>query len=761
MAECLETDAPLSWTNGSFNRNITLFLKRLYIGSAPRATRDQYYILSGGPGGSGESLEQIGIVALQRWFRHQWGSDPSSATVDIYLPDHRGTGHSHRLWCPSLDVSGPPNVTACLAEMRTLEGGDDGLAQFNPTNAALDLKHLISLTKGTGRVWVHGLSYGSFLAQRYLAVAPTQASGVVLDGVCPPDHTRFVDYDFNFGEVGLTLLERCAADPVCALHFHDRDPLLALYTIREHITAGHSPCADALNLTLHDLSLTFARLLPDSYARPLIPALIARLARCLPSDFDAWSHLLALVRAPGMMPACWSSPLNIRFDMDSPITQNNIILGEMWTGKPSPSATIPSCDELQALSAHSYFAEFDVPATCTDWLGIWPRYAPDPYTWGYPDPAALPKGFPVLMLNGNLDSQTPLFYAREVAQHYTDGGKWLVEIPLSGHTPLISSPLPQGYYPDDFQYNDTTTCGFEILSELVFAKDLTVPPPRRCLAAVQPVDFGGLRPETRQCARTMFASEDLWHEVLAVVSPAVPASGAPLVWRSGGRYSIAWRLALGPADPPVHALTLSLYRGGVHVVVIADSVPPTPPEYLWSIPASVAPGDGYEIRVGNATELGVEAVLVGFSPLFQVAPLPACPSSAACDACLLHAGCGFCAAAALCVPGDDAGPNPAVAGGCPSWSIASSDAHAAQCPAGGDQFGTHATDVLTIVFGVLCCALVAGLVTTLLCRRRVSLRGYRPVAPFQSDANRADHEAAPAKDQPTSAPPTAVNASLA
>ena len=120
---------------------IAIFVKRLPA-TAPR--RGVLWLLAGGPGGAGDDLE--------------WLADALSFLVpdlDIYLPDHRGTGRSGRLGCAAEGVGTPggrrildSERAACGAELRATWGQD--LAAFTPTAAAQDLQALIADTRQPG-----------------------------------------------------------------------------------------------------------------------------------------------------------------------------------------------------------------------------------------------------------------------------------------------------------------------------------------------------------------------------------------------------------------------------------------------------------------------------------------------------------------------------------------------------------------------------------------------------------------------------------
>src|SRR5688572_26126213 len=79
-AECANVEVPLDWKSPS-GKKVTFFVKRLLgKGAEPRK---QLWLLQGGPGAAGDGLEPLAEEVAAR-----------DDGVDIYIPDHRGTGRS-------------------------------------------------------------------------------------------------------------------------------------------------------------------------------------------------------------------------------------------------------------------------------------------------------------------------------------------------------------------------------------------------------------------------------------------------------------------------------------------------------------------------------------------------------------------------------------------------------------------------------------------------------------------------------------------
>src|SRR5690606_7389632 len=87
-ASCATLEMPIHWDDPQ-SQTIPVFAKRLSA-TAPR--RGQLWLLQGGPGGAGHALEPLAERLANR-----------HPNLDIYIPDHRGTGRSARLGCPAAE----------------------------------------------------------------------------------------------------------------------------------------------------------------------------------------------------------------------------------------------------------------------------------------------------------------------------------------------------------------------------------------------------------------------------------------------------------------------------------------------------------------------------------------------------------------------------------------------------------------------------------------------------------------------------------
>ena len=216
-ANCRKYRVPLDYSQGKAGGNITVTVRR-----SRAASKDdgQLWMMQGGPGAPSHPL--LGMISV-----------PGRVS---YTLDHRGTGWSTALDCPTVRRKpgnlpwgnswmkwvGLGNVSvetidACLLEISQDIGAPK---HFTASNAARDLASIIMAIRAeTGSkadVAIHGFSYGTLWARRFLELQgeefPTIVSHVGIDGVCSGDYD-FGQYALAANRAGQRLLDDyCDAD---------------------------------------------------------------------------------------------------------------------------------------------------------------------------------------------------------------------------------------------------------------------------------------------------------------------------------------------------------------------------------------------------------------------------------------------------------------------------------------------------------------------------------------------------------------------
>jgi pimeloyl-ACP methyl ester carboxylesterase len=378
-------------------------------GAAPRG---DLVVLSGGPGQPGLGFGPRMAQRLRR----------AAAGHRIVVVDQRGTGR-RALRCPALqtavgtsDLATPPAraVAACargLGPARDAFATADTVADLDALRGALH-----------DRAWaLAGVSYGTFVAERYALAHPARTRALVLDSVVPQE--------------GVELLERV--------------PLRATARVLRRLCADVThPCAGTGADPVADLRAVLAAH-PD-LGPPLLDALTERsigvprlgevptvLHAAAGGDLGPLRTLLrtAAGEQRAVPPALFSAGLHAAtLCADAPA---------LWPGGPAapPRVRAAALARLRATLPAAQTAPWP-PSTALD-QGLlatcraWPPTAPPPAPARTATIAA-----PALLLAGDHDLSTPLEWARAQARRMPHAR--VVVVPGAGHSILSREPGSTG-----------------------------------------------------------------------------------------------------------------------------------------------------------------------------------------------------------------------------------------------------------------------------------------------------------------------------
>ena len=397
---CATFDAPLDHDVPG-GKTIKLLASR--IASTPGATA-QVWVLQGGPGASAVDMTQIGLEFAR-----------GVPKLDVYTLEHRGVGASDRLGCKDEPMTEDPAVAlafwkSCAAELET-KWGKDGLAKFNTTQAARDLGWVIDRVRKPGqKVFVYGVSYGTYWAQRYLQVRDEQPDAVILDSVVPPGIQFLSKFDAQYDGVLLKLAEHCKTDTTCKTHLGD-DPFATVKSLVAKVRAG--TCATGLP---KETIFAGARILMQAGGADVLALpLLYRYGRCSSGDVAAIKKLAATLKmfVPGP-----------RF---SQALFFNVALSELWETPGPPREELVARSEAAMLGGEA--------PQISDVREFWPLYPPDKYVGVVPTTKK-----PVLLLNGTWDVQTPIELAEKMKDFFVAPGQSFVTFPFGNHTAFMNTP---------------------------------------------------------------------------------------------------------------------------------------------------------------------------------------------------------------------------------------------------------------------------------------------------------------------------------
>lgn len=418
QAECARVTVPLDYQSAQ-DGSFTVMVKQAVSQVRPTA---QLWFLEGGPAESATA----GL--------HRQQAEVPAARPDIvyYAVDHRGMGGSEHLTCAQLpEASAQERWSACSTHLLETVG-KSRLDRMTMSNAARDIGTLIEKLRLPGvRVFIHGTSYGTSLAQRYLQLFPQQVDGVILEGVAVStqvfevDGRRFsgaVDWDQRMNMAVSKLFERCALAPGCGDRFEEH-PWEVAHRTMASLYSGH--CA-ALGADPDHVKASFGAFVGRADRMALAPALIKRLQRCNDDDRDV---LRAFVRNYYSDMAAVGN----ENDATSNAAGHHVSLSEVGWAPPA------QLEQLRRQFSHELTVAYGVEKFYTELSAFWPVYPRDELHGRWPSYEG-----PMLMLQGGLDGYTTYDKALYVRARFDGPHQNWVVFPEGAHAIIGATPTVDG-----------------------------------------------------------------------------------------------------------------------------------------------------------------------------------------------------------------------------------------------------------------------------------------------------------------------------
>jgi pimeloyl-ACP methyl ester carboxylesterase len=345
--------------------------------------------LSGGPGQPGVPF----LASFRRWL------GPAAARRRVVTFDQRGTGRG-ALRCPALqramgtsDLTVPPPA-AVVRCARTL---GERRRFFTTADTVEDIE-LLRRALGVPRIALDGVSYGTYVAERYALAHPRSVDRLVLDSVVP--------------HAGLDALY---ADGL-------RATARVLRALCRAARCGRDPARDlaAVVRRRHDGPAILDAIVALSVFDPSFPGLLPALADARAGRPAALERLLATVRrgerAPALVLSQGLHAATLCGDLAGPWRSPAApVAGRAAALRRAAAAVDPWPYDRATLTGNG------LAQTCVRW---------PPMPAAPPPPADLPP-VPVLLLAGDRDLSTPLEWARREAAHAPRGR--LVVVHGNGH----------------------------------------------------------------------------------------------------------------------------------------------------------------------------------------------------------------------------------------------------------------------------------------------------------------------------------------
>ena len=435
-ATCGTASVPADWTVPDGRR---MEIAYVLVTSASGESSGTVIPFMGGPG---ESITaQIGLFAP---LTEQL---PDS---DQLIVDARGTGRSGALECPVLDDATEfafgdtqPRDTGLCGEQI---GPDRN--HYTTVATALDIE-AIRRELGLEPPSLIGFSYGTYLAQTYTTLFPEEVRGTVLDGAFPIEQTGWgTDIATNVE----TVIElRCSRTGAC--------PEGAAAVAESIRTVAADLATSPIDIPGADQQLTegaFASAVQFALQNSEMGSFVSMLNAAADGDFTDLDDFAAVSLATARVgPTSYSPALYSAIACNDYVTQFDL------TDDPSTRRSdfehrldeLPD-DVFSPFSKHGWIdSGWEEGDMCLDWPA--PDIAPElrvPRDVDRPD-------VPVLVVNGDIDMQTPLPGARQVAASHPNSV--LLTVPNAGHVALPVS-----------------RCAAQI--EFAFLAEPTLPAPDAC-----------------------------------------------------------------------------------------------------------------------------------------------------------------------------------------------------------------------------------------------------------------------------------------
>lgn len=485
VTECAYASVPLDY--GAPDTRIDVLVSRRPAQEQP--ARAQLWLVTGGPGNSAYHFSTMGI--------HDQLADALPDT-DVYVIEHRGVGYSSQLTCPEQQTDASPGgsevtadeIAACVEHLNEVHGG--GLDSFTVSNAARDIQHVLELVRTDGiPQYVYGVSYGTYLLQRFLRLFPDEVAGVILDSVATPA-MKINHYDTQGDPVVARMAAQCAENPVCAGKLGPEPWGI----IRDTVAALEDGHCSAAGLTGDAVSSTLWVLIDVPDFRDMLLPLLYRLSRCEPADIQAAGHFLTQLQA-----FMADTPPEL-LQLETPLLGLHLMTAEV-VERPYIA------DELLAACEEATFCP-NVAAYTLPYFDNWPAYEePLVNTWPVTDT-------PILAFNGDMDVKTTLETASELDDHLSGPHQNFYAFPDGPHFLLATSAVKSEGAP---------ACALQMMVDFVRAP--SVQPEDACLDDLVALDIEGSAARAQQ----LFGTVDTWENLAVQMVDHAQVTTSASEWR--------------------------------------------------------------------------------------------------------------------------------------------------------------------------------------------------------------------------------------
>eukprot|EP01129_Flabellula_baltica_P001698 TRINITY_DN11634_c0_g1_i1.p1 TRINITY_DN11634_c0_g1~~TRINITY_DN11634_c0_g1_i1.p1 ORF type:complete len:612 (+),score=88.72 TRINITY_DN11634_c0_g1_i1:47-1882(+) len=407
------------------------------------------WLVQGGPGMSGIELEFL---------------VPNLMTImpdtDFYLPDPRGTGRSSRVTCSheNDDLSfGLEHLPDCVQEIKDKYVD---ISNFRTTHVAKDLHHAIEQLETSLPYSFYGLSYGTFVLNRFMHLFPTEGVNIIFDGVCSPHKCKIHKQSERYGNALKNLLVECGKGEQCS-NLLSRDPVSNFVRVLKKQTLCNTEI-DLISLIPSEIDYNFY---------PLVFPLIYRVDRCSYYDLAAIDAIFSAVADKLRKDEIFNAFVLDTYSVSKPEWSGSLLLNELVSFSElfDTEWSVSLEEELMDVSFFPY-GSYQTIERGTHYL---PYIYSDPLT----DQFAPSSTAHVLLLNGKIDTATPDTWATYYYDNSPLNRMSMVLFENSGHGLLYPLGNPTS--------NSTHTCAAQITADFISGK-VTIPTNHPCISKITP-----------------------------------------------------------------------------------------------------------------------------------------------------------------------------------------------------------------------------------------------------------------------------------
>jgi pimeloyl-ACP methyl ester carboxylesterase len=321
---------------------------------------------------------------------------------EMVAVDMRGTGRSHPLACPDLQLNRAPEwigVSECARRL------GPRFESYRTSAAADDLDD-VRRALGLSRITLYGDSYGTFLGQSYAFRHGERLNALVLDSAYPafgedPWYPSLPRHGNRSMEIACRRVERCSGDAGKRLEE------LVAYLRRRQLSVG--PLIDAIESATYGTPQSYVDI--DRAGQKLLdgnPKPYKRLTRERPHGYR---HIQSYDRAEELVVGCNDYPMIWEKDASEPERRGQL---EQAIRDYDQDAFLPFTPREVALSSTIGYLY------CLTFPGPTDRYEPavDPKT-------DEPTKAPVLVVSGELDDLTTPIEGRTVAGFFPNSRQYI------------------------------------------------------------------------------------------------------------------------------------------------------------------------------------------------------------------------------------------------------------------------------------------------------------------------------------------------